>query len=411
MGLASVSPSTFKHQMQPNQQQLNFINAADDRIVLSAVPGSGKTHSIALKIAHEIKVLGLNPDRIVCLSFTVAGDEAIKQRLGSILGWTARPIGFCGTIDAYCKLLLETFGSKLGYGSNITIDDEFAYSIIYSRLQQAGLKIKDQNKVFDILGAEPTLLISPHHIVAKAVLMEMRRLSIGTFQSIKLEAMRVMHDIGSFSVESLHLDESQDMNSEDWIVANSINTHRMSVVGDEDQTLYEFRGSTPSEFLDCQGTRMTLTTNYRSSRQIVEASNKLIAHNRQRVAKAGVAASQEEGILRVLPPATSYHLANVIYATQSANASLAVLFRYNREANLLKEELKRHSNTVKTNVHIGTIHSAKGLEFDRVILNDWEPSNVDEEERRLFYVGMTRAKSQLDIITERQSPFTREAGL
>jgi DNA helicase-2/ATP-dependent DNA helicase PcrA len=416
MGLASVSPSTFNHQMQPNQQQLNFINASDDRIVLSAVPGSGKTHSIALKIAHEIKVLGLNPDRIVCLSFTVAGAEAIKQRLGSILGWTARPIGFCGTIDAYCKLTLETFGAKLGYRGDVSVNEDLAFDIVLEKLKLADLKKKDAHKVFGILGAEPTLLISPHHIVAKAVLMEMRRLSIGTFQSIKLEAIRVMNDIGKFPVESLHLDEAQDMNSEDWIVANSINAPRMTVVGDEDQTLYEFRGSEPGEFVSRYhskliSTPMTLTTNYRSDRLIVGSANQLIAHNRQRVAKAGVADSLQDGILRVLPPATPYHLANVIQATQSPNASLAALFRYNKEVDLLREELKRHSNPVKTNVHIGTIHSAKGLEFDRVILNDWEPANVDEEERRLFYVGMTRAKSQLDIVTERQSPFTREAGL
>jgi DNA helicase-2/ATP-dependent DNA helicase PcrA len=398
--------------MQPNQQQLNFINASDDRIVLSAVPGSGKTHSIALKLGNAIRFMGLNPARIVCLSFTVAGAEAIRNRLQS----KDITIGFCGTIDAYCKLLLETFGGKLGYRENVQVNELLAISIIRDKMKSAGLKPNGCDKVVEILGAEPTLLITPHHIVAKAVLMEMRRLSIGTFQSIKLEVIRVMNDIGKFPVESLHLDEAQDMNSEDWIVANSIISPRMTVVGDEDQTLYEFRGSEPGEFVSRYhskliSTPMTLTTNYRSARLIVDAANNLIAHNRQRVAKAGVAASQEEGILRVLPPATPYHLANVIQATQSANASLAVLFRYNKEVDLLREELKRHSNPVKTNVHIGTIHSAKGLEFDRVILNDWEPSTVDEEERRLFYVGMTRAKSQLDIITERQSPFTREAGL
>ncbi len=398
--------------MQPNQQQHNFINASDDRIVLSAVPGSGKTHSIALKIAHEIKVLGLNPDRIVCLSFTVAGAEAIKQRLGSILGWTSRIIGFCGTIDSYCKLALETFGGKLGYHGNVSVNEDLVISIIKEKLKLGGLKPIDALKVEKILGAEPTLLISPHHIVAKAVLMEMRRLSIGTFQSIKLEAVRVMHDAAKFwEVDSLHLDESQDMNPEDWIVANSIAAERISVVGDEDQTLYEFRGASPSEFLECPGTRMTLTTNYRSCIQIVDAANKLIAHNKMRTPKSAAWATREEGILRIKPITTISHIAQTIHATQSANASLAVLFRHNREVDLLRKELNRHPNTVKTNVHIGTIHSAKGLEFDRVILNDWEPSNASEEERRLFYVGMTRAKSQLDIITDRKSPFTREAGL
>lgn len=394
--------------MQPNQQQLNYINAADDRIVLSAVPGSGKTHSVALRIEHEIKVLNLNPNMIVCLSYTLAGAEAIRSRLQS----KSITIGYCGTIDAFCKQLLERMGRSLGYRDEITVDEEFVCSIIYSRLQQAGLKIKDQTKVFDMLGIDPANTNTPGAIVAKSVLMEMRRNSIGTFQSIKREVIRILqNNKGILKLDALHVDEAQDMNHDDWSIIDAINAAIQSIVGDEDQSLYEFRGAVPGLFVAEGGTRMSLTTNYRSARDIVEASNRLIAHNRQRTPKAGVAASQEQGILRVLPPATLYHLANVIQATQSANASLAVLFRYNREVDLLRDELKRHSNAVKTNVHIGTIHSSKGLEFDRVILNDWEPKTVDEEERRLFYVAMTRAKSQLDIITDRQSPFTREAGL
>jgi DNA helicase-2/ATP-dependent DNA helicase PcrA len=396
--------------MTPNQQQLNFINASDERIVLSAVPGAGKTHSIALKIAHEIKVLGLNPDRIICLTFTVAGAEAIRTRLESILGWTGRSIGFCGTIDAYCKMLLENYGASLGYRRNVSVDDESVHGIIYKKLSQARLKQKDQEKVLKILGTEPTILISPHHIVAKAVLMEMRRHNIGTFQSIKLEAMRAIQG-NALPVDSLHLDEAQDMNSEDWIVANSINAQRMTVVGDEDQTLYEFRGSTPEDFLTCEGTQMSLTTNYRSSKLIVEAANKLIAHNRMRRHKAAVSNSQEDGILRVLPTTPAHQLASLMASLQGPQQSLAVLFRYNKEADKLKDEIRNQRITLKTNVHIGTIHSVKGLEFDRVILNDWEPREVTEEERRLFYVAMTRAKTSLTVITGRKSPFTHEAGI
>lgn len=394
--------------MQPNQQQLNYINAADDRIVLSAVPGSGKTHSVALRIEHEINVLKLDPTRIVCLSYTLAGAEAIRSRLQG-KGIT---IGFCGTIDAFCKQLLERMGRSLGYRDEITVDEDAAMRILHEKLALGSRPKKESSMVYSILGIDPLNMNTPTSIVARAVLMEMRRRSIGTFQSIKREVIRILqNNRDTLKLEALHVDEAQDMNHDDWSIIDAINPAIQSIVGDEDQSLYEFRGAVPELFVAEGGTRMSLTTNYRSARDIVEASNRLIAHNQQRSPKAGVAASQEQGILRILPKVPTRDLASIIHGLQSANASLAVLFRYNREADLLREELKRHSNAVKTNVHIGTIHSSKGLEFDRVILNDWEPKTVDEEERRLFYVAMTRAKSQIAIITERQSPFTREAGL
>jgi DNA helicase-2/ATP-dependent DNA helicase PcrA len=399
--------------MKPNQQQLDFINSPDDRIILTAVPGSGKTQAIAQKIKHEIEVVRVNPSHITCMTFTNAGADSINDRLAGL----GIVIGFCGTIDSYCLNLIKKYGNHLGYPHNgpevKIIDEHEAKGRVLKKAQSVRIKDSDVPKIVKMLGT--TDATSTLSIIAKSALVQMRADGVGTYETIKSDALRILRARNiapcaeiMLSTKALFADEAQDLNGKDWEIIESIFCDRKFVCGDEDQTLYEWRGAEPQQFLAFDGVTMTLATNYRSAQKIVSASNRLIAYNRQRKPKQAVNARTETGVLSVLPPTPMKTLAELAKLRHSESGSVAVLFRYNRDV----DEFFTHIGIDRPNgIHVGTIHSAKGLEFDSVILVDWLPKSLTEEERRLFYVGMTRAKDNLWIVRAPASIFTAEAGL
>ena len=146
---------------------------------------------------------------------------------------------------------------------------------------------------------------------------------------------------------------------------------------------------------------MFLTTNYRSKKEIVDVSWRCIRHNRFRTNKKIRSFSGKGGrvcIHRVFTEEEELDVLRSILAFEGNDADCAILYRNNRSAGTIKDAID-----VGT-VQCMTIHASKGLEFERVIVcgikNGELPSPLSplEEERRLFYVALSRAKSVLHLI-------------
>ncbi len=236
------------------------------------------------------------------------------------------------------------------------------------------------------------------------------------------------------------IDEFQDINRVQFeavrLLAAPLNN--IFAVGDDDQSIYAFRGSDPSimlKFKDYypQAAYIELFTNYRSSKRIIRAASRLISHNQDRYAKQFNAVSDASVALglrsfRTQVDEAAWVAADIIRLSHKLN-TVGILYRTHRTGLAVKRaisEITASSRYELPYISLMSFHAAKGLEFDAVYIisanEGITPSKTAsiqelEEERRLFYVAMTRAKQYLHISdtdyiynrAQTRSRFVREA--
>lgn len=403
---------------RPNQQQLAFIRSTAKNTSLAAGPGTGKTFALTLRIAEDDDLT--TGGRLVCITFTEAGAEALKARLADL----GVQISFVGTIHAYALLMLKTFGGRLGYKPEIeVVDDDYVLNMTKRIMEACGLKKAKPAEVMRLL-ATPDIGSGAIQNVARRVLQTMRQLSMASFDTMMFDFWRIIKDTPH--IDHLYMDEAQDFSDMDWLIIDHLNADKRTVVGDEDQCIYEWRDASPKRLLEFKGEQMLMTINYRSSSNIIDASNQLISHNTERRPKTILRARPEGSPVRLVrhDDAGGMMGLSVQIKRSLKIGSVAVLSRYNSHwsGNITPDLVRTHVSTCVSmeidsdenpspHLHIGTLHSAKGLQYNTVFVIDWTPKTITEEERRLFYVGMTRAENELIIWTKEPSQFCMEAGL
>ena len=203
--------------------------------------------------------------------------------------------------------------------------------------------------------------------------------------------------------QHLLVDEFQDIAPADFRLI-SLLSENLFAVGDDDQAIYGFRGG-DSEIMQAftarrEVVKYEITRNYRSTSTIVEHTRALIERNEQRIRKdlrAHNPLQQDIKIVETTPETVETVLRRELKSSQE----IAVLARTNYETNQIQEMLSKHGKRVE----VTTIHKAKGREWEKVILihNILErrfprrDTNLAEE-RRVFYVAMTRAKKELVVL-------------
>ena len=210
----------------------------------------------------------------------------------------------------------------------------------------------------------------------------------------------------------LLVDEFQDIAPADFRLISLLSAN-IFAVGDDDQAIYGFRGGDSGimqAFTDQRSvTRYEITRNYRSTSTIVEHARALIERNAPRIRKNLRAHNPIQQNIKVIET-TPEIVASILLGELESPQETAVLARTNHETEQIQEILARH----RTSAEVTTIHKAKGREWEKVILvhNTLDrrfprhDSNILEE-RRVFYVAMTRAKSALVVLGGR-CPFVPE---
>ena len=210
----------------------------------------------------------------------------------------------------------------------------------------------------------------------------------------------------------LLVDEFQDIAPTDFRLIKLL-SENLFAVGDDDQAIYGFRGGNSEimlKFTDEKDvTKYEITRNYRSTSTIVEHARALIERNEPRISKnlrAHNPLQQEIKIVKTTPETVETILRRELKSSQET----AVLARTNYETDQIQGMLTKHAHPVE----VTTIHKAKGREWEKVILihNTLERrfprrDNKLAEERRVFYVAMTRAKVEL-VVLGGMCPFVPE---
>ncbi len=223
----------------------------------------------------------------------------------------------------------------------------------------------------------------------------------------------------------LHVDEFQDVSHKNMDLIHALmppERRNLFAVGDDWQSIYGFRGarvdrmtSLPREVRDTRVHRLGI--NYRSFREIIRLSGRAIRKNRGQIRKNLRAARGKGGKIKIHEMESREREVEFIHELvrkRGEGESRAILCRNN-------DRVKWFQNRLQEDVEILTMHGAKGLEFDLVIVSGIadgilpDPSAVMEEERRLFYVALSRARDELHLMIYRNddgSPplFAREIG-
>jgi DNA helicase-2/ATP-dependent DNA helicase PcrA len=297
-----------------NPEQHEAVTTTEGPLLVLAGAGTGKTRVITTRIAYLL-ALGVEPASILAVTFTNKAAGEMRERLQALAGDAAREVTV-GTFHAFCVRALREHGAVLGLSRHFTIcDASDQLAAVKSVMRE--LRVHETTLNPSALLARMSLarnrMQTPESFLAQGgggrdqlvgsvwgrYLEHLRRQRTLDFDDLLLEAVRLLRESEDVRARMqrryLHVmvDEYQDTNHPQYEIVRAIGSaHRnVCVVGDDDQSIYGWRGADVSKILgfhrDFEGAKVVrLQTNYRSTRPILEAANAVIRHNPRRHDKA-----------------------------------------------------------------------------------------------------------------------------
>jgi DNA helicase-2/ATP-dependent DNA helicase PcrA len=353
-----------------NEAQRKAVLEGDGPLLVLAGAGSGKTKAIAHRIAYLIQERGIPPHEIVALTFTNKAAREMRDRVTGLLGGTTHEV-WLGTFHSFCAFVLRRDIEVLGFTQNFTIYDEtdqrgLVKEII--KIMEPGNTSTDPRRVLhkisrlkqDMLGPEACKSKDPFDATVKKVYLryqeELRRRNSLDFDDLLWFAVRILTEnsaiLSKYQRRFQHIlvDEYQDTNHAQFMLAELLSrAHRnLFVVGDEDQSIYGWRGADISNLLDFakhfpEARVVRLEKNYRSTGTILDAANALVKHNKRRMGKR-LLTTRERGEriqFYVADDARdeAQHVVDEIKRSGADYRDFAVLYRTNAQSRVLEESL------------------------------------------------------------------------
>ena len=363
-----------------NHKQLKAITCNDRFIFVNAGAGSGKT-TVMIERMKRLIHEGISEEDILGLTFSKEAAMQMKERLNI-------ENVFISTFHSFCYQHLEGFDV---IPKSVPFSEEFLLKVSLYK-----------NK----MGRKPFFYQRYISYLKKHKFIDYDDMLI-RFISIK--------DVYAYKL--ILIDEFQDTNFLQISVLLKLihDDTFVFVVGDPDQSIYRFRGAMKevSDYFihKFHATIITLDMNYRSDRNILNVANKLINNNSHRMEKSLICTTENKGIvaIHIFDSIDTYlkFIYNIILTTHYN--SYAVITRTNKQLFDVKTSIHEMIPTFKIQkMSLFTMHASKGLEFDCVFILGVDNHHIPyrfsrsmfsiEEERRLFYVGITRARHALYFI-------------
>lgn len=285
-----------------NPQQQQAVHTTDGAVLVIAGAGTGKTHVLISRIMYILNSGLAQPYQILALTFTNKAANEMKSRLSTLSDgrWNAGDI-WCGTFHSVCLRILRRNASRIGLRSDFLIygeDDQ--KSVIKSLLTASTKTPAEYVEEFSLIKDRGTSAFTNRDKLFNAYNAELARLNALDFGDIILKTIDLFDknpDILSYyqnKFKYILVDEFQDTNTAQMELllrlTHGIQKPNICCVGDDDQSIYSWRGAEIKNILGFQKTYSDVTvirleTNYRSTGNILGAANSLIAHNSDRLGK------------------------------------------------------------------------------------------------------------------------------
>jgi DNA helicase II / ATP-dependent DNA helicase PcrA len=293
-----------------NPEQARAVTTTEGPVLILAGAGSGKTRVLAHRIAYLVGVQRVPPFRILAVTFTNRAAGELRERIIWLVGDAGREVQ-AGTFHSLCARVLRRDGEAIGLDRRFVIyDTEDQQQLMKQVLREEGLEAKGETRPAAILGAisrAKNEMLDPGEIpplrLATGVTVQIARLarlyeaalkkaSALDFDDLLLDAVRLFDESPETLARYqerwryLHVDEYQDTNRPQylWIRALASKHRNLAVVGDDDQSIYGWRGADIRNILDFErdwpdATVIKLEQNYRSTQLILDAAHAVVSKN------------------------------------------------------------------------------------------------------------------------------------
>lgn len=421
--------------MNFNESQLRAIAVCDGPAMVLAGAGSGKTTVITHRIQSLIEQHHVDPSNILVITFTKAAATEMKERFLDLMGLEKSRVTF-GTFHAIFFMVL-----KIAYhfdASNIITESQ-KYNLLRELVHKYRLDARDENDLCSNLNSEISGIknsrLDIQHFYSKVCsasifrdiyrdynryLADNRLIDFDDMLTYTLELFEQRPDILAIwqkKYKYILIDEFQDINQIqfDIIRLMALPENNLFVVGDDDQSIYRFRGSKPEIMLRFKDIypdtkEILLNRNYRCNKKICDKAMKLISHNRVRFEKVVTAERPEEDSFRIMyfdsEEQENTKIAELIREAYENGESLddyAVLFRTNTGPRLLMEEFLNKNIEFRCKDQIPNLYEHWTVRDVRTYIR----LAVGSRERSEVYKIMNRPLRYLsrDSLPERQVAF------
>ncbi len=361
--------------MNLNQMQQDAVEHVDGPLLILAGAGSGKTRVITYRAAYLLRECGVAPWNILAITFTNKAAQEMRERIAQEVGMGAEAI-WVSTFHSMCVRILRRYIDRLGYETNFTIyDTDDSKTLMKRIIKRKNLDTKKwkERGVLAAISSAKNELIGPQEYslnaqgnfadrtraeLYTAYQKELRKNNAVDFDDLICLTVLLLQehaDVRDYYQERFRyimVDEYQDTNTAQFRLISLLadKYKNLCVVGDDDQSIYKFRGANIHNILDFerhypQSKVIRLEENYRSTQRILDAANGVISHNRSRKGKTLWTGNEigEKIIFQQFDAA--YDEAN--YVTSQIRRGLengaslldyAVLYRTNAQSRLFEEK-------------------------------------------------------------------------
>lgn len=358
-----------------NKPQKEAVFHMEGPLLILAGAGSGKTRVLTHRIAYLIEEKGVNPWNILAITFTNKAAEEMRQRVDSLVGIGAESI-WVSTFHSMCVRILRRYIDRLGYDNRFTIydtDDQKTLMKEVCRKTDIDTKRFKERMLLSVISSAKNEMILPEEFelnaggdfvqlkiakVYKEYEAQMRANNALDFDDLLVKTVQLLEtqpDVRENYQERFRyimVDEYQDTNTVQFRLVSLLagKYRNLCVVGDDDQSIYKFRGANIRNILDFEkefsdAKVIKLEQNYRSVGNVLEVANSVIRNNKGRKEKTLWTDNEKGEKIRLRQFDTAYDEAQFIAedikdeTAQGANYSdHAVLYRTNAQSRLLEEK-------------------------------------------------------------------------
>ena len=358
-----------------NEPQREAVYHTDGPLLILAGAGSGKTRVLTHRIAYLIEERNVNPWNILAITFTNKAAGEMRERVDSLVGFGSESI-WVSTFHSMCVRILRRFIDRLGYDNRFTIydtDDQKTLMKEVCKKVAIDTKVFKERSLMSVISSAKNELILPDEFELNAGgdFAKLKIAKVYREYEAQLKANNAL-DFDDLLVKTVQLlqtqpdvlenyqerfryimvDEYQDTNTVQFQLVRLLagKYRNLCVVGDDDQSIYKFRGANIRNILDFEhefsdACVIKLEQNYRSTGNILNAANRVIANNKGRKEKTLWTANGEGELVHLRQFDTGYDeadfIAEDIKKEVRAGASYndhAVLYRTNAQSRLLEEK-------------------------------------------------------------------------